>query len=59
MSQRNIIKGSAVHLTDIIIRSNPKTFYVYHTLENGRDLPEARELMMQINAQATQRAQRF
>ena len=44
MSQRHIINGSAVHLTNITIRLNPKTFFVYHTFESGRDLPEAREL---------------
>ena len=44
MSQRHIIKGSAVHLTGITIHLRPKTFFVYHTFESGRDLPEARDI---------------
>ena len=44
MTQRNIIKGSAVHLANLSTRLKPTTFFVKHTSESGRDLPEARDL---------------
>ena len=44
MTPRNIIKGAAVHLTNISIGLYPRTFFVKYTFESGRDLPEARDL---------------
>ena len=44
MAQENIIKGSAVHLTNLSTRLKSTTFFVKHTFESGRDLPEARDL---------------
>ena len=45
MTQGNIIKGSAVHLTNLSTRLKSTTFFVKHTFESGRDLPEAREVI--------------
>ena len=44
MTQRNIINRAAVHLANLSTRLKSTTFFVKHTFESGRDLPEAREL---------------
>ena len=46
MIQRNIIKGAAVHLTNLSTRLKSTTFFVNHTFESGRDLPEARDVTL-------------
>ena len=46
MSQRNIINDAGIHLANMSIRLKSKTFFVKHTFESGRDLPEARELYL-------------
>ena len=46
MTQGNIIKGSAVHLANLSTRLKSTTFFVKHTFESGRDLPEARDVSL-------------
>ena len=54
MTQRNIINAAGVHLANISIRLKSKTFFVKHTFESGRDLPEARDLYFPTRCRSPQ-----